>query len=280
MLKKKEHNVHTNEEKSDVYCHVARLIKKGNWDVSQVEGAYNAALTLNPKNGVALNELLNIAKESNDIGKQLKLLNVCANNIEDVEEQNKLYLSIADLADKHEGFAKQAAKALEKVYDKKPDDAELAERLINTYINADMNDKAFPILDSIIKNLTETKQNKRLPPFYSIKGRMLKKSGDVAGARAAFEAASAIDKNNIPNNLELGILLYEEGNYDASLKIMQTLLLHQMNVKDKDIKTNIFYYLGMLRVKTNDPKRAKDMFTRALGVNPNHEPTKEALASL
>ena len=75
-------------------------------------------------------------------------------------------------------------------------------------------------------------------------------------------------------------LMYEAPDYEASLKIMQTLLLHQMNVKDKEVKTNIFYYLGMLRVKTNDPERAKDMFNRALSVDANHAPTKEALASL
>ena len=61
---------------------------------------------------------------------------------------------------------------------------------------------------------------------------------------------------------------------------MTSLLLQQMNIKDKAVKTKIFYYLGMLRVKTNDPKRAKDMFNRALSVDPNHEPTKEALANL
>ena len=119
-----------------------------------------------------------------------------------------------------------------------------------------------------------------MPTFYTLKGRILKLQGNREAARTAFEAANAIDKNNIANNLELGILLYEAGDYEAALKIMQTLLLHQMNIKDIDVKTNIFYYLGMLRLKTNDAKRAKDMFNRALGVNPNHEPTKQAMAQL
>ena len=61
---------------------------------------------------------------------------------------------------------------------------------------------------------------------------------------------------------------------------MQGLLLQQMNIKDKDTKVQVFYYLGMLRVKTNDPKKAKDMFNRALAVDANHAATKEALASL
>ena len=61
---------------------------------------------------------------------------------------------------------------------------------------------------------------------------------------------------------------------------MNTLLLHQMNIKDKELKLKIFYYLGMNRLKLNEPKRAKDMFTRALSVDPNHEPSKAALASI
>jgi Tfp pilus assembly protein PilF len=109
---------------------------------------------------------------------------------------------------------------------------------------------------------------------------MLKQNGDISGAREAFEAASAIDKNNIANNLELGILLYEAGEYEAAGAALNKLLLHQMNIKDKNTKVKIFYYLGMYRMKTNEPKRAKDMFTRALSVDPNHAPTKEALASL
>ncbi len=169
---------------------------------------------------------------------------------------------------------------MQQIHDLRPDDMEISEKLVNACIKAGDFASAKPILDGIIQTLTDTKQTKKLPPFYSLKGRMLKMSGDSDGARKAFEAANAIDKNNIPNNLELGIMLYESGDYEASLKIMQTLLLHQMNVKDKEVKTNIFYYLGMLRMKTNDPKRAKDMFNRALGVDPNHAPTKAALAEL
>ena len=280
MLNHKLSCLQTDEDKSELHCHLARLLKTANWDVSQIEENYNAALRCNPKNEQALDALLDIAKNANNTSRQIELLNIRADNQTDDEARNKILLEIADVADTDADCAPMATAALAKVYASRPDDIDLGERLVNAYIKCNQTEQATQVLNTIIENLSAAKQNKRLPPFYSLKGRILKLNGDIAGARQAFEAASAIDKNNIPNNLELGILLYESGDYENGLKTMTSLLLQQMNIKDKAVKTKIFYYLGMLRVKTNDPKRAKDMFNRALSVDPNHEPTKEALANL
>ena len=280
ILRRKLECMTTNAQKACVYCHVARIISKGKWDVEQIACSYQAALTLDPKNTEALDALMDIAQKKGDIKSILDLLNVQAENEEDSEKKIQILLKIAETASENADFAETEAKALATVFASHQEDVDLAEKLVNSYIKANDFAAAQPVLDKIIEQLAENKQNKRLPTFYTLKGRILKLQGNREAARTAFEAANAIDKNNIANNLELGILLYEAGDYEAALKIMQTLLLHQMNIKDIDVKTNIFYYLGMLRLKTNDAKRAKDMFNRALGVNPNHEPTKQAMAQL
>ncbi len=268
------------EQKADVCCELAKLAQKANWSSEQVAECYEQALSFDKKNTVALDALMNIAKASKNVAKQLQLLNVKAENEDDQNARIDIYNDIAKTAaDELKDYA-VAADALAKIYAIKSDDIDLAANLVNTYLMADDVDHAAPILNDIIDKLTAAKQNKKLPPFLSIKGKMLKKQGDLEAARAAFEQAYNMDKNNIENSLEYGIMLYDAEKYDDSLKIMQGLLLHQMNIKDKETKVRIFYYLGMLRVKTNDPKRAKDMFTRALGVDPNHAPTKEAMAQL
>ena len=268
------------KDEAPIYCHVARIVRKANWEIEKIAKSYQVALERDPECEEALTELMAIADNSGDIQAKLQLLSHKAKLQKDDEGKIAVFEQIVETASKAPEFVKVVAIALQQIHDLRPDDMEISEKLVNACIKADDFASAKPILDGIIQTLTDTKQTKKLPPFYSLKGRMLKMSGDSDGARKAFEAANAIDKNNIPNNLELGIMLYESGDYEASLKIMQTLLLHQMNVKDKEVKTNIFYYLGMLRMKTNDPKRAKDMFNRALGVDPNHAPTKAALAEL
>ena len=280
MLKRKLDCMDSDEKKAVVCCDVADLLRAANWGTAQVEQSYNQALSFDKKNETALNALLAIAAEANNTQKQIELLNIKADNQTSDDERIEILYKIADTADRDPNCYRDAAEALNKIYSGKRDDIELGERVINAYLKANDANSATPILKDIIDQLVESKQNKKLPPFYSLQGRMFKQQGDIDAARQAFEAAYAIDKNNIPNNLELGKMLYDAGDYDASLKIMQSLLLHQMNIKDNDVKTEIFYYMGMLRVKKDDPKRAKDMFNRALGVNPNHAPTKEALAAL
>ena len=279
-LRRKLDIVDSHVKKADIYCHVGRLIQAANWNVAQVSESYEAALKLNAANIEALDALMEIARKAGDVKRQLALLNIRADNENDPQAKKAILNNIANTAIDQLSDYDLAAQALSQIYAATPEDIELGERLINAFIRAEQVSKAEPILNGIIERLTESKQTKSLPPFFSLRGRLLKQRGDLSGAREAFEAAQAIDKNNIANNIELGILLYDAADYEAALKIMQTLLLHQMNIKEKDLKVSIFYYLGMLRLKTDDPKRAKDMFTRALGVDANHAPSKEALASL
>ena len=53
-----------------------------------------------------------------------------------------------------------------------------------------------------------------------------------------------------------------------------------MNIKDNADKIDVYYYLGHVRHNLGDERRAKDMFNRALSIDPHHEPSKEALAAL
>ena len=279
-LKGKLECMNTDAEKAEVYCEVARTLETANWGKAQVRQSYETALKADPRCETALKALYDMAEADGDKRGQLDVLRRRADNETDEAAKLDALLKVADKAEEDDSCADIAASVLSVIYSAKKDDVDLCERLIKAYLRANDTDSARPLLDSMITTLSESKQTKRLPPFYCLKGRMLKQAGDMAGAREAFEAANAIDKNNIANNLELGILLYEDGKYEEAGKVMNTLLLHQMNIKDKELKLKIFYYLGMNRLKLNEPKRAKDMFTRALGVDPNHEPSKAALASI
>jgi Tfp pilus assembly protein PilF len=68
--------------------------------------------------------------------------------------------------------------------------------------------------------------------------------------------------------------------WDRSLKVFTTMLLHQNNIESAEQRVEIFYHLGVLRLKTDDARKAKDMFNRALGIDPDHAPSRAALESL
>ena len=280
-LQNKLQIVTSGEDKAEVCCQLAKLAEKAGWDTKQIAECYDQALSYHLGHAQALEARMAIAKAAKDVAKQLELLNIQASGMADEKARLDIYHNIAKTAIDELGDYAVAANALAKVYEASPDDIELAERLVNAYLRVNDAEHAAPILNAIIDKLTASKQNKKLTPFLCLKGRMLKQQGDVAAARAELEKAFAIDKNNLDNNLELGIMRYDAGEYDDALKVMQVILLNINKRKDdREFQITSYYYLGLLRMKLNNAKVAKDMFTRALAIDPNHAPSKDALAQL
>jgi X-X-X-Leu-X-X-Gly heptad repeat protein len=195
-------------------------------------------------------------------------------------QQKATYLELAQLAEQRLGNAALRIEAMEKAYALDPADLEIVEPLLDAYISGNMFEKAEPMLAEIIATLTEKRRMKDVMRFYHLRGKLAEQKGDRAAAMEDYEAARKIDAAYIPNLFSIGRLAFQLEEWDKAINYLQTMQLHHMNIKDTRQKTEMFYYLGMARLKTGDARRAKDMFTRALGVDPDHAPTKEAMAGL
>ena len=53
-----------------------------------------------------------------------------------------------------------------------------------------------------------------------------------------------------------------------------------MKLESDAQKVDVYYYLGLIRGQMGDERRAKDMFNRALSINPDHEASQEELEAL
>ncbi len=196
------------------------------------------------------------------------------------EAQHKAaYLEMADVADRA-GAPAQRVNALEQAYQLDPEDLEVVQPLLDAYIGGGMTDRAEPMLDQVIDTLTSKRRMKEVVSFYHLRGKLAEQRGQDPTALEAYEAARKIDATYVPNLLSLGKLAYRTGDMDTALKTLQTMQLHQMSIKDDRVKLDMYYYLGMVRMRSDDARRAKDMFNRALAISPDHQPTLEALAQL
>ena len=281
-LEKKISIVADKSEKAAIYCKIASLVEKQTKnDLDQVKVPFDKALAIDPRNSVAMDALMDIAKKQNDVAKEIQLLNVVASNEDDLAKRNSIYLKIVDTATNKLGDYAVVADALEKIIENSSEpDSALTEKLLNAYVKSDKLDKAQTLLQKILDELEASKQTKQMAPYLHVKGQIREKSGDSDGALEAYKKAYDINAAYLPNIFSLGLYFYNKADYNEALKYLQTLLLRQMDIKEKTLKLDMFYYLGMVRLKSNDPKRAKDMFKRALGVDPNHGPSKEEFAKL
>ena len=195
------------------------------------------------------------------------------------DEKKQMYLDMSEVAKKL-GDSERRIDSLEKAYNLDPSDLDVVSPLLDATIAAGEFDRAEPMLEQVINTLTEKRRMKEVVQFYHLRGKLAEQRGNQEEALEIYESARKIDATYVPNLLSLGKLLYMRQDWDSALKILQTLLLHQMSIKDPQDKLDMYYYLGQVRLQTGDARRAKDMFNRALGVDANHQPSRDALEQI
>jgi tetratricopeptide (TPR) repeat protein len=249
-------------------------------NLDEAEICYREAVThdIHSKEArAALKELLRARAKWDDL---LSLQSMEAEQLQDAPARVQLYLEMAELARERLQDPTRAVVCLELAYRASQGEIEVAERLLQAYIDAAQMDKAEPILEGIIKTLTEQKKVKQLFKFHHLRGQIAEGRGSEDAALASYQAAYDIDATYIPNLLSLGKLQIKRKNWDEGLKVFQALLLHQMKIKSDEDKRDVYFYLGLIREAQGDPRRAKDMFNRALTVDKNHAPSREALGRI
>jgi tetratricopeptide (TPR) repeat protein len=95
-----------------------------------------------------------------------------------------------------------------------------------------------------------------------------------------LEESFEINGTSVPTILALGALLRQLGEREESLRVLQTGLLYQHSIQDPVVKVELFCLLGHLRSEVGDPRRAREMFSRALAVDPEHAESLDALKQL
>ncbi|QDG54293.1 tetratricopeptide repeat protein [Persicimonas caeni] len=237
-------------------------------------------LEVDPTHQRAIDKLKELYASMGAWAEQYAILEHEAEMAETEDDKVAIFLAMAELARKQIGDPALRTEALERAYALRGDELSIVEPLLDAYIASEDFDRAEPILENIIATLKDERKMQDVVRFEHLKGKLTEQKGDLEGAKAAYEAAHKVDATYIPNLLSLGKLLVRMDDWDSALKIFQTLLLHQMNIKDDEQKVELFYYLGRVRLQKGDARRAKDMFSRALGIDADHEPSKQALAEL
>ena len=116
--------------------------------------------------------------------------------------------------------------------------------------------------------------------LYHLRGRIEEQNEDWIAALDAYQRCFKLDASYVPNLLAMGRMFVQLERYEDGLKVLQTAMMNQMRIKQPSRKLELFYLLGVVRSRTGDPDRARDMFERALQIDRNHAPTLEAVRNL
>ena len=109
-------------------------------------------------------------------------------------------------------------------------------------------------------------------------GQLAEKRGDLETAFDSYTRCKQSDATFAPNLIALSRLLTQAQKWDEAQETLHPLLL-QRKVSPEE-RVEIFYLNGITRKALGDLRKAKDMFQRALAINPNHEACQAELDSL
>ena len=281
VLERRMKSCRTVEEQIDALMHRAHIFAS---ELNRPKDAANdfvRVVELSPLHEEALASLKSLYGEQLGAHKALyDILKYEASHRQEVDAKSEIYLEMADIARERLNDPTRTIESLELAYSLRPTDLGIVEPLLDAYILGGEIAKAEPLIESIIEQLRSERKMKDVVRFLHLQGRLAEQKGDLDAAYSAYDAAHKVDASYIPNLLSLGKLLYQRQAWDDALKIFQTLLLHQMNIEKNADKVAIYYHLGMVRWQQGDPRRAKDMFNRALNIDSSHAPSREAMSQL
>ncbi len=269
-------NAGEGSERAEAWRRLGLLYRDRLDRTDEARRAFEAAVA-EGEDAEALDALVALAREAGDDATVAALLQKRLSGAEG-EARVGLLLEIAELREKT-GDAAGSVEALEEAWGLDQERLEVADRLLEAYLDADRHDDAEPILAGVIEKLKGARRFKELFAYNYRMGRVAEARGDEEGALAAYTACFDYDATYLPNLLKLGALHFKREEWDQALKIFQTVLLHQMKL-EKHERVDVFYRLGQVRMALGDERKAKDMFNRALGLDPDHAAAREAKDAL
>lgn len=226
----------------------------------------------------ALDALLRLARDRGDDAEVARLLAV---RLARTEGAARVDLLREIAAVRHRlGDADGRVEALREAHELAPDDLAVADALLEAWFAAGRHEEAEPVLRAIIDRLKAERRFKELFTYNFRMGCVAEERGDEDAALEYYTQCFEYDATYLPNLERLGKLHFRRQDWERALKIFQTMLLHQMKIESTAQKVDIFYHLGVIRREMGDARKARDMFGRALGHDPDHAPSKAALEGM
>ncbi|WP_186301484.1 XrtA/PEP-CTERM system TPR-repeat protein PrsT [Denitromonas halophila] len=155
------------------------------------------------------------------------------------------------------GQAEEGAASLERAFVADPRNGAVGMVLTSIYMRQGMTDKAIQVAEALVKNGRDNLS------ALNLLGAIRAASGDVVGARKAYEEVVARDPEFVPALLNLARVEAQEGKLDAAKQRLTALL------KQRKDDARVMYELGMLAQRGGQMKEAIEWLRTATAKNPD-----------
>jgi tetratricopeptide (TPR) repeat protein len=176
------------------------------------------------------------------------------------------YVQMGNLHQLQKEYA-EAIKFYQQALDKDAASTDALQGIMNVYLAQKQPDQA------VAAARTQVAKSPNTSGFYDLLGTALfNNKKDLSGADAAFQKAIELDKNNSDALLKLGEVQAAQGS------VSQALATYQQSIKDHPREIAFYILAGEMYESQSDWSNAKDMYQKALQIQPDNPLASNNLA--
>lgn len=198
----------------------------------------------------------------------------------DEVEKLELRLELAGLYGQRLNQPAQVIPLLEQAAQVAPEDARVLVPLADLYFAADRLDEAAPIYSRLADDAKSKRKMKDVAMYRQRLGGIYERRGDIDGALAAYEEAFRVNPTDVATMAGLGRIYMSREDWEKSRRVFRSMVLQNLDPSVGISKAEVYYNLGIIHVKLDEPRKAKGMFQRGLDLEPDNAQLKQALDSV
>lgn len=240
---------------------------------------FQEALSIETAHLESLGALRTIYIDLEEWGMAAQILDVEQENTTVLSQKSELLYARGCILADSLGKMEEAIECYKQAIEYDPENEQAAQPLVEFYLLNDLYGEAEPLLDMLIRKWAD-KPPKELLPYYLSLAKVTMTLGTNEKALKAYKSAFEIEASNLEVIRGMAQTLYSMGNWNKSFKYYQMILVQHMDTQDAEDKIDIYYHLGNIKMNLNEPRKALNMYEKALEIDRHHRLTLDALISL
>ncbi|MCS6914793.1 MAG: tetratricopeptide repeat protein [Myxococcales bacterium] len=263
----------------ELHTRIGRLHDEHMEDQETAEGRYLEALRIDPTYVPAMQALVDLYKRRGDWLKAAQYMVRAEEHIPNQLEKVKLLYEVGMIYRDRLDDEQKAAEYLARVIALDPEHVGAAEPLAEMYFRDQKWRELEPILDMLVRK-ADRRDTKELNQLYFRLAKTADNLGNNEKALRYYKAAYDLDSTYLPTLLGRAALLYRMEDWEGAFKLYQTVLVHHREAQKESEIVDIFYRLGIIKLRQGERKKALNMFEKALEIDASHRPTLLAVIEL
>lgn len=267
--------------KKELYFRLGKISEEQLRDHDEAERLYAEALAIDPSFVGALRELSRIYEGRGDWIKASRMLDTAKSHTSNVVDKAQYLYQSGVIYYDHLEEPAQAAELFKECLDIDPEHVDAALKYVDILWDQKKYDEMYPHMHMLVRKLKAQNPEKELMlKIYFRYGTSCEKKGELEKALKAYNEAFILEKTSLPILQGLASVHYSLGQWDDAFNKYKQILVHLQGSEDIDLQTEIYFNLGNIKLKQNDLHRARNLYDKALEMNPLHRNTLEAMIDL